>query len=319
MNTPTFHSSLKQHISDLVSFKRMQGFDYSAQAKCLYYLDAFLCEQRYQDTSLNRRIVEAYVSETAHLAPNARYTRLSIVRVLSRHLHLFGPESYVLHHLPVQRPSLPRWFLYSPHDIASLLCHARTFRPARSLHPHCFHLLLGLLYVSGLRIGEALALNLGDLDTNRGLLFVRNGKFGKKRYLALDQSTILVVQDYLSYRTAYLPSGENAPLFLNQSGKRLPYSQTARTFRRMATQCGIGVHAPQPPRLHDLRHTYACNCLLKWYNEGADVNAKLPVLATAMGHVNIESTQIYLHVTSQLLDQAKQRFHATFSSNCKGD
>lgn len=211
MNTPTFHSSLAQHMTDFVSFKRMQGFDYSAQAKSLHFLDAFLCEQRYQETSLNRLIVEAYVSETAHLTPNTRYTRLSIVRVLSRHLHLFGPESYVLHHLPVQRPSLPRWFLYSPHDIASLLCHARTLRPARSLHPHCFHLLLGLLYVSGLRIGEALALNLGDLDTNRGLLFVRNGKFGKERYLALDQSTILVVQDYLCYRTAYLPSGENAP------------------------------------------------------------------------------------------------------------
>jgi integrase len=82
--------------------------------------------------------------------------------------------------------------------------------------------------------------------------------------------------------------------------------------------CSVGVEAAQSPRFHDLRHTFACDCLRKWYEEGVDVNAKLPILSTAMGHVNINDTQLYLHVTAQLLNLAAARFHKTFTNNCKG-
>lgn len=180
-------------------------------------------------------------------------------------------------------------------------------------------MLVGLLFVTGLRIGEALDLNLGDVDVSRGLILVRKGKFGKARYVVLDHSTIQAVEAYLATRTAHEPFAGSAPFFLTDSGNRLGYSQAAGTFRRMVRACGIGCDALRPPRLHDARHTYACNCLLKWYEEGADVNAKLPILATAMGHVNIACTQIYLHVTSSLLDQATERFRGTFTANCKGE
>lgn len=319
MKTPTFHSSLAQAITDLVTFKRMEGFDYTAQGVALHYFDAFLCKQRYDQTTLTRQIVEAYVADTATLAPNGRCSRLSVVRVLSRYLHQFESKSYVLHELPVKRPFLPRWYLYSPNDIAALLRHAKGLDPVGTLRPHCFYTLVGLLYVTGLRIAEALALNLNDVDTKHGFLFVRRGKFGKSRYVVLDHSTIQALETYLSRRAVYEPSGINAPFFLTNSGKRLEYGQAAATFRRMVRRCGIDRGASQLPRLHDLRHTAACNCLLKWYNEGVDINTKLPILATAMGHVNIEATQVYLHVSSRLLEQASQRFHRTFRINRKGE
>ena len=82
--------------------------------------------------------------------------------------------------------------------------------------------------------------------------------------------------------------------------------------------CGVGASATQEPRLHDLRHTFACDCLRKWYDEGVDVNARLPILATAMGHVNVHDTQLYLHVTAQLLQVAASRFHNTFNDNTQG-
>lgn len=319
MTTPPFNSSLAHAIAELVTFKRLEGYDYTAQAKSLQYFDAFLVRQGYEQSGLSRQIVEAYTANTAHLAPNCRFSRLSTVRVLSRYLQQTDPGSYVLHDLPVARPSLPRWYLYSPQDISSLLQYARTLGPRHSQRPHCFHMLVGLLSVTGLRIAEALALNLGDVDITRGLILVRKGKFGKARYVAMADSTIRVVKRYLSTRTAHEPTTDNAPFFLAASGDRLGYKQASVTFRQMVKYCGIGHEAPQPPRLHDLRHTFACNCVLKWYEEGADVNAKLPILATAMGHVNIASTQIYLHVTSRLLEQATQRFHRTFTANCKGE
>lgn len=316
---PVFNSSLAKAMTDLVTFKQMEGFDYIGQAQFLKWFDDFLCSKGYRETSLNRQIVDAYIAHTGHLAPNSRYSRLSPVRVLSRFLNQLEPQSYVLGDLPVKRPSLPRWYQYTDEDVVTILRYAATLGPAGSFRPHCFRMLIGLLYVTGLRISETLALDQGDVDIGRRLLHVRKGKFGKERYVVLHRTTIDVVEEYLKRRSAHAPSGHSTPFFLHSSGNRLEYSQAADTFRRIVRQCKIGSDAPQLPRLHDLRHAYACNCVLRWYEEGVDVNTMLPVLATAMGHVNVESTQIYLHVSSRLLKQAAQRFHPTFTASCKGE
>ena len=147
---------------------------------------------------------------------------------------------------------------------------------------------------------------------------VRRGKFNKERYVPLHPSVIDVMKEYLAKRTACGPSDDRSPFFLNSAGRRFSYKSVARTFSNMVRRCGIGNGAPYPPRLHDLRHTYACNCVLKWYEEGVDINRKLPVLATAMGHVNIGATQVYLHVSSRLLHQAARRLHGTFYRQLQG-
>ncbi len=313
---PTFQGSLAQKMTEFVMFKQMEGFDYIVPAMALKRFDSFLCIQGYNRANLSRQIVEDYVSDTSALTPNGRYTWLSAVRVFSRYLHHLDPNSFVLHSLPSKRPSLPRWYLYSPGDISTLLkCSQALRKCGGALRPYCYQMLIGLLSVTGLRISEALALNLEDLDIQRGLLHVRRGKFGKERYVVLHDSTVEAVEEYLCRRAACPRSGTSTPFFLNGYGEALTYSQASGTFRRMVKRAGIGREAPQLPRLHDLRHTYACNCLLKWYDEGADVNSKLPILATAMGHVNIEATQIYLHVTSCMLEKAAQRLHDKFSSS----
>lgn len=319
MTIPRFRSSLAPAISELVTLKRLEGYDYTKQSWALGHFDAFLYEQGYEQTFLSQQAIEAYIERTAHLARNSCYSLLSTIRVLSRHLQQTDSRSYVLHELPVRRPSLPRWYLYSQSDISSLLRHARSLRPSCSLQRQWFRLLVGILLVTGLRIAEALALNIGDVELSRGLIIVRKGKLGKARYVALDASTVQVLADHLNMRAARELPVSSTPLFVTGSGCRLKYSQAASAFRRITRACGIGRGAPQPPRLHDLRHTYACNCLLKWYDEGVDVTSKLPILATALGHVNVASTQIYLHVSSRLLEQATSRFRATFTANCKGE
>jgi site-specific recombinase XerD len=159
MTTLNLRSSMAQVITNFVTFKRMEGFSYTCPAKYLTRFDAFLHEQGFCQTTLNQQIVDAYIAHTANLSPNGRYTQLSTVRVFSRYLNRLDSESYVLHEIPCKRPTLPRWYLYSPGDIAALLRHSKTLGPVGSLRPHCFHTLVGLLYATGLRISEALALN----------------------------------------------------------------------------------------------------------------------------------------------------------------
>jgi len=318
MNGPVYRSSLAREMADFVAWQRTQGFAYASGADCLRYFDTFLCNQGYSETQLDRRIVDAYRQVLAPLSAHTQSNRLTVLRVFSRFLQQTQPTSYVPHDLSVKRPALPCFYLYSSEEIAMLLAAALALGPPGSLRPHAFHLLLGLLYVTGLRIGEALALNLADLDVQAGRLFVRQGKFGKSRYVPLHPSTGHAIDSYLAKRRTCGPAGKQAPVFIGQRGQRLPYKQVVWTFNTMRRRHGIGQHAARRPRLHDLRHTFACNCLQRWRQQGVDVNAKLPVLATVMGHVEIESTQLYLHVTADTLRQAAERFHAYFHQPEKG-
>jgi site-specific recombinase XerD len=105
------------------------------------------------------------------------------------------------------------------------------------------------------------------------------------------------------------PCEPDSPLLLNQRGRRLRHPSVYQAFRRLLSQCAIPYHRDTGPRIHDLRHTFAVHRLLAWYRDGQDVNARLPWLATYLGHVDIQSTQVYLRATAELLEQVDQRFH----------
>jgi len=306
-------------MKDFVAFKISQGYDYSDGAIALSYFDHFLCRASYDNQIITAAILESYIASTRQLAKNTQYGRLAAVRVFARWLRSLVGDSAIIEEMPVKRPSLPRHYLYSYAEIAALIQAARQLgRKSGNIRASCHATLIGLLYVTGLRISEALSLNLNDIDLAKSHLTVRRGKLGKARNIVMSSSTTTALGHYLNFRLSFPSNGGNAPVFINTRGDRLRYGVASEKFRELLRLCGIGSGAPKAPRLHDLRHTFACNCLRKWYEEGADVNAKLPILATAMGHTNINNTQIYLHVTAQLLQLAAGRFRKTFTNNCTG-
>lgn len=308
----TFRSILASHMNDFVAFKRLQGYDYAVQAKQLSYFDRFLAGRHFEQPYLTADCVNAYIKHTESFRRNTRYSRLSIVREFSFYLLQLSLESYLLRDVPVKRPNLPRYYLYDDTEILSLLQAARNLHPPSSIRPHTYYTLIGLLAVSGLRINEALSLDIGDIDLRDKLLVIRKGKFAKERILPFNDSTAQALHFYQRHRLAFGMTDSTDPFFVTRFGRRLSYANTSYNFRNLVQRCGIGCDSPEPPRLHDLRHSFATKCLIKWYREGQNVNAKLPILATYMGHVSIESTQIYLHVCSTLLAEAKVRFQNAF-------
>lgn len=319
MNSKAFCSSLANQMTQFVNYKRIQAFDYTDQAKALRYFDRFLHQHEYSQTSLTKDIVDQYIAETARLVPNGQRRRLCVVRLFSRYLHNGDPESYVLNEVPVKFCPKPRYYLYSNEDITALLQCARKLKAQNSIRPHCFYTLVGLLYVTGLRIGEALALNIEHINTDKGLLFVHKGKFAKDRYIGLAPSTSQIIRHYLDKRRILTPFHPKAPFFITPAGKRLNYNQADSTFRKMIRACKIDLNLKKLPRLHDLRHTFACHCLINWYKQNVDVNTNLPILAAAMGHTDIHATQVYLHISTAILQQAAQRFQHTFTTNYTGE
>ena len=184
------------------------------------------------------------------------------------------------------------------------------------IRSNCMCFLIGLLYSTGLRISEALSLTKDDVDLINLRVFIKKGKFGKQRYVPLDESVAQEFHKWNKVCEQCTSSQENPHIFIDQSGKKLTYSQVNGAFTSCRKNCDL-MHGRESPRLHDFRHTYACNCILKWQITG-DVNTKLPILATALGHVHFESTQVYLHINPAQLQQAAGQFQRFYTSN-KGD
>jgi integrase len=175
-----------------------------------------------------------------------------------------------------------------------------------------YRVIFALCYGLGLRAGEACGLRLGDVDTDRRLLVVRGGKFGKSRFVPHGPRIAELVGAQVERRRAADPASDaGAPLFSFDGRRCVHPGSASQTFHALVSTLGLAVPAGvAPPRLHDLRHSFAVGCLLRWYRAGLDPASRLHQLSTFMGHVDPTSTAVYLTVTPGLLDQANRRFEA---------
>lgn len=202
-------------------------------------------------------------------------------------------------------------------DATEILVHNR-----RPLRPETFRTLLLLLYAAGLRPGEGLRLRLCDTDLAGRVLTIWNTKFSKSRLVPIGTSLCEALRAYRQARL-HLPrsDGDRSSLFPCGRGGALSYAQLYRAFVRLREHVGI-VHPPDArwqPRLHDLRHTFAVHRLVAWYREGVDVQARLPWLATYLGHAGLAGTQAYLTMTPELLAEASLRFQRYAALGEPGD
>lgn len=311
-----FHSALAPRMHEFVSFKRMQGYDYADQARTLGYFDLFLVAEygSGQGPDLTPDTLQRYVATTKDLEPFSRSTRIASVREFSRYLHARQPNSVVLpkNILPRYQRTV-RFFPITPRQVADLMAAATTVLPIDSILIQSISVLVGLLYSTGLRIAEALDLTIGDIDQERSTLHVVKGKFGKERLVPVSPSTLTALIGYLAVREPHASNSHSSPLFIAAYDTALTYPQAYYYFQRLCRHCGI--QGDPPLRPHDLRHNYACRRLALWREAGLDINAMLPVLATAMGHVNIFATQRYLHIDAVALLDASEKFNTRFTTH----
>jgi site-specific recombinase XerD len=304
------HSCLVDEIQNFIHLRRLSGTDYQSQAQLLGYFDRFLFEQQISGPPLTREITDDYLLGLSHLAPRSRSNRFCVVRQLCQYLARNDPCGYVpepLKVIPSQGAHPP--YIYSHSEIQALLGAASKLPPVNSLRPHTYRTLLGLLYSTGIRIGEALALNREDFHEAEQRLYIAQGKFRKARWVPLSPSTSQALQHYLHKRFKMRPRSPDSPLLLNQRSSRLHHSTVHHTFQSLLYQCGLHHNPLTGPRIHDLRHTFAVERLLAWYRDGQDINARLPWLATYMGHVDVHSTHAYLQATPELIAQVNRRFY----------
>ena len=219
--------------------------------------------------------------------------RLSAVRGFARYLQAFDPEAEVppigLIYSPVPHATP---YVFSEDELVALLRGAGSLRPP--LRGATYRALIGALAVTGMRVGEAIALDDDDVVPEDAVVVVRDGKWGKSRELVVHPSAAKALSDYRSARRRRCPRPKTAAFFVSTRGTRLHYSNVCAVFRRLTDEMGLKARPPgdRPPRLHDLRHRFAITSLLEWHRQGVDIQPRLPVLSTYLGHANPRDTYI---------------------------
>jgi integrase len=223
--------------------------------------------------------------------------RLSIVRGFLAFLRASQPETELPDHRLLARPKRPTPYLFTAAQVTQLLTEVARMKPAQSLRPHAWRLLLGLLVSTGLRVGEACRLAIGDLHLNAAppYLQIVETKFRKSRLVPLHPSTVTELNAYLEKRQALGYAALSDTLLLTEWGKPFRLVTLWRTFKRLTQR--LGMHPPagaRRPSLHSLRHTFAVNRLCEWYREGRPVQDLVPQLSVYLGHVRPQESYWYL-------------------------
>jgi integrase len=306
-----FQSWLAPQFERFVQIKRAGGADYRTQERLLAQFDCHLLEHA-PKPPLRRETLVDFLKELGRLSPRGRD---NVVSVVWQAVAFSRTHDAKIDSLPPRPPRAPSRFrqrpirLVSDEEIRAIIAQARRLPRARAnqLCPATYATLYGLLYATGIRIGEALALDIGDLDLHDGLLTVHRGKFDKSRVLPLRSSTVAALQRYVNDPRRQVGRTAAMPLFVSIQQRRLECSTAYRTFKSLCTAAGI---AHPLPRQHDLRHSFAVQRVVAWYQQNRDVNALLPALSTYLGHVSVENTRTYLQANGLLFEQASKRFSA---------
>ena len=304
----TTERSLRDTLEEYLSLRRALGFKLNSAGRLLGQFVDYLEQRGVETISVDDAL------DWASLPPGAsihwRAIRLRAIRGFAAYLH--GIDASVI----VPPAGLIRSgqcratpYLYSAAEIASLLEVAAHLRPR--LRAVTYYSLIGLLAVSGMRIGEAIGLNDHDLDAERDLLIVRHAKFDKVRLVPLHPTTTAALGRYRQVRDELLPRRSSPALFVSSVGTRLLHSNIGLTFAGLTCRSGISPRsATCRPRIHNLRHAFAIASLLDCCSTGADAAVMLPRLATYLGHSDPKHTFWYLSAAPELMALAGQKLES---------
>ncbi len=299
-------NSLREALADYLCLRRGLGFKLHSAGVGLLGFISFL--EKRGASQITTRLALEWAQQSSS-ARGQRAQRLSWVRGFATYRSAFDvcTEVPLVGMFPFgKRRARP--YLYTEDEIEKLLQAAAGLTGRTTIKGQTYHCLFGLLAVSGMRISEALNLKVSDVDLAEGIITIEGSKLGKSRFVPLHESTKRILVDYKSCRDKFLASCSADYFFISMLGTRLCGSVVRVNFHVLCRKIGLNTADPKnAPRIHDLRHRFAVETLLRWYRNGEDIERKMPVLSTYLGHVHVDNTYWYLTACPELMGLAVQR------------
>jgi len=299
----TFATTLANRMEGYIALQRSLGYQFHKQAASLR---AFLRYVQSSDASgpLSQTLAVDFVM-TGDLTPNGRAVCYGVIRRFAEYYAVFDlcTESFDRIALPRSR-AVPPPRILSEEELHSLMAASIRISTAQPLRGRTVATVIGLLASTGLRSGEALRLDRSDVDLSTGVLQIRKTKFRKDRLVPVHATTLAALQDYARDRDLVIPATTSSAFFVSTRGARLSSSGLYYGFAQACELAGVNTTASKALRPHDLRHRFAVTRLAHWYQQNADVQSMLPLLATYLGHARYSDTAYYITATPELLGLA---------------
>jgi len=304
-------SAIRDALTEYVALRRALGTKLQEPARALEHFVDFL--EREGSEFITSELALRWAMEPKGVQRATWARRLGMVRRFAAWFSTIDARTEV----PPQRLLAPRRIRNKPHiftdqEIGQLMAEAARLASPIGLRALTYTTLIGLLAATGLRPGEALALDRSDVDLENGILAIRQTKFGKSRFVPVSDSTRAALQDYDKRRDRLRVYRRTDAFLVSERGTRLLGSAARRTFARIS--CVVGLRAAsgsrrsgRGPRLQDFRHCFATRKLIEWYRAGVDVAREMPKLTTYLGHVEVAHTYWYLEAVPELLELATER------------
>lgn len=307
----SINKSMIERINTYVQWKQDLGYELKTTSGELQRFARFADEIGHRGP-ITITLILSWAQEAKKDSRLYRARRVEMARTFARFEASFEPRTQIPTRNilgPAHQRIQP--YIYSTQDITNLMNTACTLTPNGGLRPHTYETLIGLLASTGLRVCEALNLKRSEFEVDSGCLIIRETKFHKSRIVPLSRSVHQALVEYLRFCQNYAVSITTDRLLVSEQGRRLKPSVVNYTFQKIRDQVHFDADLKndRAPRLYDLRHTFACRVIQRWYTEGVDVNQRLPYLSTYLGHVKPSDTYWYLSAIPDLMAIVQTRFN----------
>ncbi len=301
--------TMTDKVEQYLAYRHDLGYELRREGAYLRTFGGYVDSIRHRG-ALTTEVAVRWARLAASKNPASWARRLELVRCFARYLAIFEPGTEIP---PVGLLGSFHWHktphVYTEAEVSALVSAASQLRPVGRLRPRTYRTLIGLLACTGLRVSEALRCIRSDFDANQGILTIRETKFGKSRLVPLHPSVTKKMLAYGRDRDRLLPVTQTDRFFVADRGTQLHYQAVRKVFRMLCDKLGIAGRGCRPkPGIHDMRHTFACRRIARWYDAGGDVARGVPALSTYLGHATVRDTYWYLTATPELLNRAAARF-----------
>ena len=316
MTSLNFHSNLAPYMVGLIEQKRALGYKYEEQVKLLKKFDAFCFEYFPDEKTVTKAMLDIWAAKKAYEHPGTLRGRATVVSHLARYMAAFGHSAFIYptNELPKEPKYIPH--IYSEDELQRLFlqidcCHYSFKVPNRHL---IMPVLFRILYCCGLRLGEALRLEVGDVDLVSGVLLIRDSKNENDRFVPMSKELTSFCRDYAT--GVHGKSADHKYFFPAPDDGMIPEINIYTNFRRFLHKAGISHGGKgKGPRIYDFRHTFAVHCLKRLVLSGRDLAAYHQVLKTYMGHSFFKYTAYYLRLTKDMFPDIRQKIETYYESS----
>jgi len=304
-------STLRDSLESYIAVRRALGTRLQDAAVTLGHFVEFL--EREGAQAITTQLALRWARLPAQAQPATWAMRLAMVRQFAAWLSVYDTRTEVPpRRILSARRRRPTPYIFAEQQIAQLMAQAARLHSPTGLRSLTFVTFIGLLASTGIRPGEALALDIPDVDLKNGVLTIRQTKFAKSRFVPIEESTRVALLHYAQQRDWLCPVRSTKAFLIGENGTRLGRHRAEQTFARLSCTVGLrpaarGHRVGRGPRLRDFRHSFATKRLIEWYRAGMDIERELPKLSTYLGHVQVADTYWYIQAVPELLQLATER------------